>query len=47
LLFDVRPTDPVTFASVVLLLVAVAAAACWIPAARAIRVDPIVALRHE
>jgi ABC-type lipoprotein release transport system permease subunit len=47
LLFDVQPTDPATFASVVLLVVAGAAAACFIPARRAMRVDPIVALRYE
>ncbi len=47
LLFDVRPTDPATFVSVVFLLVGVAALACWIPARRAMRVDPIVALRYE
>ena len=47
MLFDVQPTDPYTFASVVLLLVAVSAAACFIPARRAMRVDPMVALRYE
>src|SRR5215471_3335611 len=47
MLFDVQPTDRLTFASVVLLLVAVSAAACFIPARRAMRVDPMVALRYE
>ena len=47
MLFDVRPTDPATFLSVVFLLAGVAALACWIPARRAMRVDPIVALRYE
>jgi len=47
LLFDVQPTDPLTFASVAFLLVAVAAAACFFPARRAMSVDPIVALRYE
>jgi putative ABC transport system permease protein len=47
MLFDVQPTDGLTFASVVLLLVAVSATACFLPARRAMRVDPIVALRHE
>jgi len=47
MLFDVQPTDRLTFASVVLLLIAVSAAACFVPARRAMRVDPMVALRHE
>jgi putative ABC transport system permease protein len=47
MLFGVRPDDPPTFVVVTVLLAASAVLAAWLPVARAVRVDPVVALRHE
>jgi len=47
MLFEVKATDPVVFAVIALVLIAVALAACVLPARKATRIDPVVALRHD
>jgi len=47
ILYGVDPTDPLTYATVLLLMLAIAALSCWIPARRAVRINPMMALRQD
>jgi ABC-type antimicrobial peptide transport system permease subunit len=47
LLFGVAPHDPMTFVAVAVLMAVIGIAACWIPALRAARIDPAIAMRSE
>jgi putative ABC transport system permease protein len=46
MLFGLNPLDPITYAAVAALLFTVAVAACYVPARRAMRADPVLALKH-
>jgi putative ABC transport system permease protein len=47
ILYGIQPTDPLTLAIVLVMMLAIAALACWIPARRAIRINPVTALRQD
>lgn len=47
ILYGVKPTDPLTFSCVAALFIGIALLACYLPARRAIKIDPMIALRHE
>jgi ABC-type lipoprotein release transport system permease subunit len=47
MLYDVTPNDPVTYSGIAVVLLASALVACWIPARRAARMNPVAAVRYE